>query len=508
LQRCVIWVVAIVSVALLGLAPTAEATFPGGNGRIAFSRNAGGPVYNNEVFTMQPDGSDVQRITNSPGDDIYPAWSRDGTRIAFASDRAGTLDIYVMDADGSDVLRLTTRSNDDSQPSWSPDGQWIAFQGDDCDNCPNNIYKVRSDGTDLTQLTHGPTSVDHSRPDWSPDGTRIAFDSYLGVSVMNADGTSPHEVDSTGSDPSWAPEGYEIVFIGGPGFKAVSPDGGSARGIPAYKAYQPEYSPNGGQIVYQEATCDPWDDSCYVFDGAITIINRDGSGKTAIGLGNGPSWQRTDQPPYARPKGATPLNATLVVAYRQCTSPDRQHGPPLAFSSCAGLLSPTSDSVTVGTADSNGAQARFVGSVRLDALLGNPSTTTDEADVKVTARLPDIRCTSSATACAGGTLSDYTGEMRVVVPLRITDAYVQGLPATSQGGVSVPIACVTTADPAVGSTCDVTTTVDSVLPGAVRERNRTIWELGVIEVWDGGQDGALSTSDDDQLFARQGIFVP
>jgi hypothetical protein len=98
--------------------------------------------------------------------------------------------------------------------------------------------------------------------------------------------------------------------------------------------------------------------------------------------------------------------------------------------------------------------------------------------------------------------------MRLVLPLRLTDAYVRGLPATSEGSISVPVPCSTTPDATVGSTCATTTTVDSVIPGAVREGNRAIWELGRLEIWDGGQDGSIATRDDDALFATQGLFIP
>ena len=62
--------------------------------------------------------------------------------------------------------------------------------------------------------------------------------------------------------------------------------------------------------------------------------------------------------------------------------------------------------------------------------------------------------------------------------------------------------------PTIGSACSTATTVDSVIPSAVREGNRAIWELGQLEIWDGGQDGSLASRDDDTLFAVQGVFIP
>jgi hypothetical protein len=71
----------------------------------------------------------------------------------------------------------------------------------------------------------------------------------------------------------------------------------------------------------------------------------------------------------------------------------------------------------------------------------------------------------------------------------------------------VTVPCAGTADTTVGATCAITTTVDAVLPGTVSEGKRAIWELGQIEVLDGGSDGLAST-EDNTVFARQGIFAP
>ena len=87
-------------------------------------------------------------------------------------------------------------------------------------------------------------------------------------------------------------------------------------------------------------------------------------------------------PSYARPKGATPFRVPLVPSYRQCTSPNRQHGAPLAFGSCAAPHL-ASGVLTVGTSDSNGQATNSVGSVRFDVIAGDPVTPASEADVHV-----------------------------------------------------------------------------------------------------------------------------
>jgi predicted acyl esterase len=205
---------------------------------------------------------------------------------------------------------------------------------------------------------------------------------------------------------------------------------------------------------------------------------------------------------FARPKGATPLRASLVPAYSQCTSANKTHGAPLAFGSC-GPPSQVSPNLTVGSPDANGAPVNSIGSVRLDAIAGNPLTPADEADVQLRVSLTDVR------QAAG--LADYTGQLQETTSVRITDRANGGAgdeAATVQDTpVSVTVPCAATADPAKGSDCSVSTSVDAVVPGAVPEGKRSVWELGQVLVRDGGPDGLVSTPDN-SLFAVEGVFVP
>ncbi len=82
---------------------------------------------NAEIYAMNSDGSDQQNLTNNPAMDIDPNWSPDSGKIVFASDGSGNFDLYVMDADGSNVERLTQTEEDEMQPAWSPSGSEIAF---------------------------------------------------------------------------------------------------------------------------------------------------------------------------------------------------------------------------------------------------------------------------------------------------------------------------------------------------------------------------------------------
>ena len=154
----------------LGLAGAAEAAFPGLNGRIAFMSDRDG---NDEIYTMAADGSDPVNRTNNAALDGSPAWSPDGTRIAFQSNRGGNgnCEIYTMAADGSDPVSRTNNAAVDGLPAWSPDGTRIAFTSDRDGN--SEIYTMSADGSDpVNRTNNGAIDV---QPAWSPDGTRIAF---------------------------------------------------------------------------------------------------------------------------------------------------------------------------------------------------------------------------------------------------------------------------------------------------------------------------------------------
>lgn len=111
-------------------------------GKIAFVSSRDG---NPEIYTINTDGTDLTRLTNDPAVDEEPAWSPDGQRIAFVSERSGVGSaLYVMNADGSNVIRRTfsslVSSGFASNPSWSPDGTKIAYS--DLSNGSANLWVV------------------------------------------------------------------------------------------------------------------------------------------------------------------------------------------------------------------------------------------------------------------------------------------------------------------------------------------------------------------------------
>lgn len=211
---------------------------------------------------------------------------------------------------------------------------------------------------------------------------------------------------------------------------------------------------------------------------------------------------------YVRPKGASPLRVSLVPAYQACTAPNRVHGPPLDSPSCNPPVQ-SSPNVTVGSPEANGPVANSVASARYTAKVGNPATPADEADVKVKVSATDIR--------ASGDLTDYTGELQAQVTLRITDRNNSLLPPIfpddTRGTVqdtplSVTVPCAATAGTNIGSTCSITTTADTLVPGTVTEGDRSVWQFDRIALLDGGPDGDAETAAGNVPFATQGVFVP
>ena len=187
---------------------------------IAFASDLLAPG-NVDIYTMKSDGTNITRLTTSTAADDFPAFSADGQKIAFTSDRDDNSEIYVMDADGSNQTQVTNNTAIDLEPSWSPDGTQIAFastrDGGDFD-----IFKLTLATSIVTQLTATPFT--DSEPAWSPDGTQIAFISernninFFELFLMNTDGTSPAALlpgMTSVFGPSWSKDGSKLAFSKG-----------------------------------------------------------------------------------------------------------------------------------------------------------------------------------------------------------------------------------------------------------------------------------------------------
>jgi glucose/arabinose dehydrogenase len=243
------------------------------------------------------------------------------------------------------------------------------------------------------------------------------------------------------------------------------------------------------------------------------LVTPDGSCDRNIYLDKVTLHQADNQPPggYPRPRGASPFLASLVLAQTPCSAPNRVHGGGLPGQSC-NPPALASGSLTAGTPEVNGAEASLIGSYRLVTC---STAACGGGDIEITAGITDVRCKGATTPCgaanaAGG--SDYTGELQANSSLRIVDRGNGGSGTAGAGTVQdtsfpVTIPCADTPDTSVGATCSVATTANTLAPGAVAAGGRTVWQLGDIDVFDGGPDGDVDTAGN-TLFLTQGLFAP
>jgi len=174
-------------------------------------------TWNGEVYLLSADGATFVNLTDNPADDASPAWSPDGRKIAFSSDRTGTHHIFLMNADGSGITQLTN-GEFETDPEWSGDGEKIAFSARSMGH--RHIFVTDIDGGGMTQWTNGDFDVD---PSWTSDGSYIVFTG----GTTNLDLYAANGLDATlgifqptrltfdpGQDenPAYNPSGTKLAF--------------------------------------------------------------------------------------------------------------------------------------------------------------------------------------------------------------------------------------------------------------------------------------------------------
>jgi Tol biopolymer transport system component len=197
------------------------------------------PLDRYDIYTINHDGSNLQRLTHN---DVYTAegvLSPDGKRIVFTSLKDGDLDIYTMNADGTDVRRLTNTPGYDGGAWWSPDGKQIVYRA----NHPTDSTELRAYRDLLAQRLVRPAKVE--------------------LFIMNADGSDQRQITHLGGanfGPSWTPDGKRIIFAsnylsprsGNFDLFLVNPDGTALEQITFDSSFDgfPMFSPDGTKVVW------------------------------------------------------------------------------------------------------------------------------------------------------------------------------------------------------------------------------------------------------------------
>jgi hypothetical protein len=502
-------VLAAALVGLLSFPAAASAAFPGVNGKLAFASTRAGFPSDSNLLTMGADGSAQTPVTAMNGDELYPAWSPDGARIAFQQDSGPNPEIWTALAGGTDQRRLTNNSDPDHHPAWSPDGTKIVFASDRAAGTAlSDLYVMNADGTGQVAITNTP-AVDEDFPAWSPDGKKIAFSRDGDIATVTPDGTWLGLLTATERfeiEPDWSPSGAQLVYRAGINADdeifTMYADGSGVTNLT-----------NSGSTVEERPVWSPAGDKIAFVKGAFSsaevwTMNPNGTGQTRLTtntfLDVQPSWQPVLQG-YPRPVSVKMFSTwTLVPAYKACTSPNRVHGPPLDSPSC-NPPQMASAHLYPGTFDANGHNPAWISSFQTKTIAGDPATPEDEAKVKFTTRVKDLYRRSD-----GGR---YTGEVRVEIRIVSTDKWNTphpggAGPGTGQFTLGWSIPCVRPADKTVGSNCVLAVKDDALYPGLIREKVRTNWEIDRIRVYDGGADWDGDTLGDNTLLAIPGLFVP
>ena len=251
-----------------------------------------------QIYLMDADGANSQRVTQTDSNEMSPVWSPLGNKLAFVSQRDGNREVYVMDLDGQNALNLSTHPADDWTPAWSPDGTQVAFSSNRQGNW--EIFVVNADGSDFRQLTD--TGNGNISPVWSPDGQNLVFsskrDGNWEIYRMRTNGTDVRRLtENEGNDlgPIWSPTGENIVYEtnidGNVEIYVIGSTGGEPRNItqnPLANDHGPVWTPDGQTVIFYSNREGSWD-----------IYSMDLNGNNLANLTNTPTTD--EQTPIWRP---------------------------------------------------------------------------------------------------------------------------------------------------------------------------------------------------------------
>jgi Tol biopolymer transport system component len=214
--------------------------------QVAFRANPDPASDHADLWTVGIDGGAARNLTGHPSlDNWSPAWSPDGTRIAFASTRAGgTLCVWTMAADGGDPRRVTRGHGE--YPDWSPDGREIVYAAPPGGRGQYDLWRIAADGNgEPIRITTSPAT--DFAPAWSPDGRWIAYQADTGsrweLWIIRPDGSDAHRVSPAGADGVWAawtPAGL-LAWSGPAGISVLDVDDGRTATIRMTGSGGPEF---------------------------------------------------------------------------------------------------------------------------------------------------------------------------------------------------------------------------------------------------------------------------